>query len=142
MWSTKASAETSGSADAVWAAWEDAAHWNRWHPMIQDSHLDGPFAARTRGTVTPTKGRKGSFELTEVQPPKSWASRARMPGGALDFRYALTPTDTGTRITMEAAISGPLGFLYRRMIGRLCEEGLPAAVQNLKAIAEQVPAAP
>ncbi len=142
MWTTEATTEARGSADVVWAAWEDVAHWHDWHPMILESSLSGPFATGSRGFVTPTKGRRGAFVLTAVEPGRHWSSRATMPGGALDFSYTLTPSATGTLITMRATISGPLGFLYRRIIGPLCEAGLPAAVKNLQALAERAPVAP
>jgi hypothetical protein len=137
MWKTEATAETNGSADAIWAAWQDAAHWNAWHPMIRESGLDGPFVAGSHGWVHPAKGPKGAFVLTDVRSGKGWSSRAKMPGAALDFFYELAPGAAGTRIVMRAEISGPMSPLFGLMIGRQCKEGLPQAVQNLKALAEQ-----
>ncbi|HZU75977.1 MAG TPA: SRPBCC family protein [Dehalococcoidia bacterium] len=137
MWKFESTAETSGDTAAVWRAWEDASHWNSWNPMIQQSGLNGPFATGTAGFVDPTKGPKAGFVLTSVQPERSWSSRAKMPGGALDFFYELVPLSTGTRIVMRAEIHGPLWPLYSILVGRPVKQGLPTAVRNLKARAEQ-----
>jgi len=137
MWKTESTAETSGNPASVWSAWKDVARWNAWNPMIRESSLDGLFTTGTRGAVTPSKGPKGSFELTEVQPEKRWSSRAKMPGAMLDFIYELTPVSAGTHITMRAEISGLLSPLFGIIVGRQCQQGLPVAVKNLKARAEE-----
>jgi hypothetical protein len=53
------------------------------------------------------------------------------------FFHRLDVVPEGTQVTQRIEITGPLGWLYARLIGRLFAEGLPEAVDNLVRLVEQ-----
>ena len=87
--------------EKVWAALTDPAQLREWSPFVADRDLGRPGAATLTmidGDVTEDLPAK----VTRAEPPRlleySW-------GGDL-LRWELTPTDRGTRVTLEHTVEG------------------------------------
>jgi len=137
MWKTEATQLVRASAAAVWKVWSDVEHWSEWDDQVEWSKLDGPFAAGTRGKLKPKGGPATKFELLEVRPQQSFCDRSFLPLTHLDFAHRLEPVEGGVRITHTVTFSGPLSFLFSRIVGReKIKTALPRAMANLAARAE------
>lgn len=137
MWKTQASQIVKAPAAAVWRQYVDVERWSEWDDEVEWCKLEGPFVAGTRGKLKPKGGPTASFQLLEVEPNRRFHDRTSLPLTKLDFEHLLEPVDGGVRVTHTVTFSGPLAFLFSRIIGRKkLEAGLPRAVGKLAARAE------
>ena len=133
-------AETShvaaADAGAVWALWADVGSWQEWDEGIEWCRVDGPFAAGSTGMLKPRGGPRVRFTLLEVQPGRGFRDRSHLPLASLDFTHTVELAEGGVRITHRVEATGPLGWLFGRMMGAGLRAGLPATVRALAARAE------
>jgi hypothetical protein len=97
------------------------------------SRLNGPFEVGTKGKSKPPGLPAGRFRLTVVEPERMFATETRLPGARLLFEHVIEPHEVGVTITHRAVISGPLTFLYARILRRAILRGLPEGVDQLAA---------
>jgi Polyketide cyclase / dehydrase and lipid transport len=137
MWSTEASAMGQAPPEAIWRLWADVDNWKEWDPGVGDSSIGGPFAEGTGYVLKPKGGPRVTSVLTDVRPGEGFSDRTRLPLANLDFFHEVQRVGEGTRVTHRVEISGPLSFVFARLMGRSFENGLPETVRNLARLAEE-----
>ncbi|MCA3725927.1 MAG: SRPBCC family protein [Phenylobacterium sp.] len=138
-WSTQAMARTTASPEQVWRLWSDVGGWSLWDPEVESSALDGAFTKGVRGSLKPRGGPLTRFELVSVEPCRGFTNCSRLPLARIDFIHTLREDGGGTVIEHRVEMSGPLTFLFRRLIGAGLARGLPGAVTRLARLAEGGP---
>jgi hypothetical protein len=129
-------AESAARPHAVWRRYVDGEHWSDWSRNgVEWSRLDGPFEVGTKGKSKAPGLRAASFKLVAVEPDAFFASEVKLPGGRLRFEHQIEPSGPGSRITHRVAIGGPMAFLYRRVVRKGIESGLPEGVDRLAVLA-------
>jgi len=137
MWTTSATAQTTASAERVWAIYRDVAHWPRWDHGLARYQLDGPFAAGTAGTLQPVGGPELPFTLIFVEEGQSFVDRTPLgPETAIIGRHELTPLARGTQITHIIEIDGPDAEHLAQEMG-FTQEELQETVTTLARYAEE-----
>ena len=121
---------------AVFACWADAAGWARWDPDVKAASMEGPFTVGTTGRITPREGPTMAIRLTRVAPDRAFDAEARLPLCTMRFEHWLEPRGPETLVTHRVAFSGPLAFLFRRLIGPQLVRGIPGTMAGLKRAVE------
>jgi hypothetical protein len=136
MWTTQATATCKATPEAVWTLW-NTENWTKWDRAVEWVRLDGPFQAGTRGEMKPKGGPKTKFTVLRVDPHHGFTDRSHLPFTHLDFEHDVERVGHGmVKITHTVTFSGPLAFLFSRVIGKSIKEGLPDAVKTLAQLAE------
>jgi Polyketide cyclase / dehydrase and lipid transport len=135
-WMTEASTETTASPEAVWSLWEDVEGWPKWDDDVLKAQLHGPFETGSKGTLKPKGGPGTSFTMTEVVPFRSFTDQSKLPLATIDFHHVLHTDGSSTKIEHRVVMTGPLTFVFRRLIGSKIQRGLPGAVTKLARLAE------
>lgn len=138
MWTTKASATSSATPASLWALWQDVSHWKDWDDSLAASTLSGEFSTGSTGTLQP-KGAPHAmpFTLLEVSPLESFSNETTLPSATLHFAHHLEQTESGTLVTHQVTISGPVWQDYATRMGAELERDLPQTVAALARLAEQ-----
>ena len=135
-WEFEHSADSKAPPKAVWDRYTDVDNWHEWSPDgVEESHLEGEFKKGSKGESKAPHLPKGKFELIEVEPEERFVSKAAFPGGTLTFEHRLEAIDGGTRITHKASLDGLLSPVWRPVMGRIIEKGLPTGVETLAELA-------
>jgi len=124
------------SPATVFSRYADVSSWNEWDADVKSASITGEFKTGTKGILAPAKGPKATFVLSEVSIDRSFTSKTGLPLCTMLFEHSLVPTDDATRAIHRVSFSGPLRFLWRRIIGTQIERGLPHALRGLKEICE------
>lgn len=112
-----------------------------WQESVVSTRLEGggPLAVGTRVTVTRRIGRSEramTSELTELNPPRSWAVRGIDGPIRGNVRGTIEPLDDGarSRVTIELDLEGHgIGkLLVPLVVRRQAQKELPKNQQNLK----------
>ena len=135
-WTTKVSRKTTAAKEQIWKLWEDVPNWKAWDHGLESTELFGEFQTGTKGTLKPVGGPKLPFTITACKPLVSFSDLTRLPFCKLEFHHSLSEVNGERIVTHEAVFSGPLTFLFSRIIGSGIAKDLPTTVANLVALAE------
>ena len=123
MWSIEETRVVKAPPERVWTLWTDVAGWSQWDGEVEWSQLEGEFAVGSQGRLKPKGGPATRFVLTEVEPHRGFADRARLPLASLEFIHRVEPHAEGARVTHRIEIRGPLSGLFSRLMGRSFQRG-------------------
>jgi uncharacterized protein YndB with AHSA1/START domain len=122
-------------ADDVWRQltdWDSAAGWLG----VDAISASGPTAPGTVLTFH-TRGKEHTSTITAVEPGRSVVLRSVQGGVTADYRYAVEPAGTGSRVTVDADVrtSGAmrlLGPVIRAAIRRTDRDQLDRLAATLR----------
>ncbi|WP_427132928.1 SRPBCC family protein [Pseudarthrobacter sp. S9] len=129
-------AVSAASADSYFARWIDHDSWPSWSPDTEWVKLDGPVRTGTRGTMKPAGGPKTSFVISACRPGREYTDTTLLPGAKLVFQHTAETTSSGTDLNVLVAISGPLAFIWAKILGAGFRDSAQADLDRLVAIAE------
>jgi hypothetical protein len=128
--------EIAASADAVFSLYADPSRWPEWDSETVAVELSA-LRPGEAGWLTPRTGPRARVRVADVVPGRSFTIEAMLPLCRMRFGHELDEGRGRTRATHWVAFSGPLAFLFARLIGRGIDATLPATLVGLKAAAER-----
>lgn len=132
--------EVAAPASRVWSIWTDTSTWPQWNPDVSSITLDGPFAGGITGRMTTRSsgGRTHAIRLVDVQPGRQFSLETKpVPGATFTFVCCVFETGaSSSRITQGVDIRGPMGPLFRPMMGNRIAAGFEPILQALALRAE------
>jgi hypothetical protein len=111
-----ATATSSAPVAGFFARWGDMTTWPDWNTDTEWVRLDGPFRQGATGTLKPKGGPKVRFTVTRLTDTE-FVDVSRMPGGRITFAHLIATEGGRTHVSVTISIDGPLGFLWRRVLG-------------------------
>ncbi|TSD97290.1 hypothetical protein FOS14_15010 [Skermania sp. ID1734] len=137
---TIASAQITSTAPAAafFEKWADMATWPEWNSDTEWVRLDGPFESGATGRLKPKGAPAVKFTVAQLVPGERFVDVSRLILADLTFDHRVTSVPEGVEITVKVRITGPLGWLWKRLMGAGIAATLGADLQNLAAAAERV----
>jgi hypothetical protein len=124
------------TADKVWQTLTDVPNWHVWDTELIDAQLEGDFLLDARGEMTPKKGPKLKFYISEIVPLQSYTINTILPVGELVIKRSLKTEQQITYFTDDIAFTGFLKYLLGFMLGKQFRSVLPEVMQKFKQLAE------
>jgi uncharacterized protein YndB with AHSA1/START domain len=139
------SIEISRRPEAVFTYATDFSHFPEWQGGVVSTRRerDAPLAVGSRAVVTRRVGPRQlarTEEITELNPPRSWAVRGRGGSLAAIARGTIDPLDDGQRSRVALALdfeAHGLAKLLVPLVRRQARKQLPKNEQQLKQILER-----
>ncbi len=133
----RAEASSTARPAAVFARWADMATWPEWNTDTEWVRLDGPFVAGSRGVLKPRGGPRVKFVIASLVPDREFVDISLLVGARLTFRHLVEPLpDGGCRVRVAVTMSGPLRWLWARILGSGFRSSLQSDLDRLVAAAE------
>ncbi len=121
----------------VFALYEDVSTWPAWDHETREVFLPEGLRPGATGWLQPRSGPKARVRVASVTPGQAFTMEGRLPLCRMSFDHTLAPAqDGGTRATHAIRFSGPLSFVFRRLIGRGLAASLPDTLEGLKQASE------
>jgi hypothetical protein len=114
---TTASAQSTAPPAAFFERWRDVATWPEWNHDTEWVRLDGPFAANATGVLKPKGGPKVRFVIERLIEGEEFVDVSMMPGAKLRFDHRVREHENGSSLDVTISMSGPLAWLWRRVLG-------------------------
>lgn len=131
-----ASIRSAAPSDAFFARWADTDTWPEWNTDTAWVRLDGPFREGVTGRLKPKGGPAVGFVVTTLNSGR-FTDVSRLVGGRLTFDHVVGRTpDGGTQVTVTVTLTGPLAFLWRRILGAGIARSVQPDLDRLRAAAE------
>lgn len=125
------------SQQKVWNYLIDVTKWKEWDTELIDSKLSDKFSLGAEGILTPKKGPKLNFYISELIKNKSYTFVTKMPVGTLEIKRSLEQIDSHIKFTDDIKFTGLLKRLFGLMLGSGFKAVLPEVMQNFKELAEK-----
>lgn len=133
-WQIEHSIETSLAPERIWPLFSDVAGWRHWNPGVEESALEGPFAAGTWFTMKPPGQETLRSRLVAVREGESFVDETRVGDLVITVAHRAERLAAGpTRITYAVGAVGP----EAGEIGPLIAADFPQVLAGLVAYAER-----
>jgi Polyketide cyclase / dehydrase and lipid transport len=116
---------------AVWHAWSDINNWATWNPGIEYCTLTEPFIRGSRFTLKPLGAPAVQVELIEVEPQRTFTDCTFFFGAKMYGKHTIEENEKGITLTTTVTITGPLGFVWRTLVGNKVVAKLPEQTEAL-----------
>ena len=128
-WEITHSVEADVSLDFAWNYWKNVANWD---DPPATFHLDGPFAAGSRGTTQLPGQEPLHWFIREVTPPDAATIEISLDGAALSFEWRFAALADGrTRLTQRIVLKGENAAMYISQVKAAFTANPPIALNKL-----------
>jgi hypothetical protein len=114
---TTAHVLSSAAPSAFFAKWADLDTWPEWNADMEWIRMDGPFVQGGTGVLKPKGGPKVRFVIETLIDGEAFVDVSKLPGGRLIFDHRVRATASGTAVDVTITMRGPLGWLWKRVMG-------------------------
>ena len=121
----------------VWEYLIDVSRWKEWDTELLDSEILEEFSLGAKGTLTPKKGPKLNFIISELNPITSYTFVTTMPLGKLVIKRTLKKREHQIEFTDDIRFTGVMKRLFGLVLGRGFKLVLPTVMRNFKEFAEK-----
>ena len=136
MWSSHHTIVTDASKESMWQIWADVDKWRLWDEAVEQSELSGEFATGARFMLKPDGGPAVAGVIMDCRRNRSFSGVTSLPLAKMEFVHEMVNVADGVQLTHGVNISGPLSFVWARVIGKKSVAGLPSAMNNLVRLAK------
>lgn len=119
----------------IFQRYADVASWPDWDEDLKAASIDGSFAHGTSGVVEPKSGPKSKVTFLDIRSEQGFAVECPLPLCKMRFEHELQPTGGGTLVTHRVIFSGPLAWLFGRLMGPSMRKTLPETMRRLETAA-------
>jgi uncharacterized protein YndB with AHSA1/START domain len=119
------------SAKRVWSVWSDVDQWHCWQDDIEFARLDGRFQSGSTFKFKPKGGPTMDIELTRVEPNAAFTDLTRFPLARMLDSHELIERDGALEVRTTISLSGPLAFLWRKLVVDRIVSDLPHQTERL-----------
>jgi len=133
VWTYEHSIETAADAASLWQLYSDVTTWPAWNPAVDAVDIEGPFAAGTTGTLTPSGQTPLPFRVVAAETERSYTSETDIAETVtLRLTNSLEPLPGGgTRVTHRADLVGAAADYFGESFGPALTAGVPTSMQRL-----------
>ena len=135
MWEFSHSVITQKTAEQIWRLYASPETWHTWDHEAEWAKLNGPFATGSTIIFKPKGASTVATTIAHCDLYKRVTNATKLPLAMLVFDHTMEQTEAGLCVTHSIKISGPLSFIWKRVIGYKIATGLPSSMQNLVAAA-------
>lgn len=130
MWTRTHSIVTNKvTGQQLWQLFSDVNNWHTWDAGVEYASMEGKFEKGNHFTLKPKGGPKVKIELVETKPGKQFTDLTRFPLAKMWGDHTFEETPEGLRITTTMTVTGPLSFLWVKLVAADIVKGLPADME-------------
>jgi Polyketide cyclase / dehydrase and lipid transport len=122
--------------EKVWDTLIDVQKWPVWDTELIDSKLEGNFKLGAKGIMTPKKGPKLEFHISEFIQNKTYTIHTKMPIGQFIIKRTLNTENGEVKFTDDIEFSGFFKGIFGFILGKQFRKILPEVLNNFKKLAE------
>jgi hypothetical protein len=118
-------------AEQIYRALCDVARWPEWDDELEHVTIAGAAVAGADFVLRPKGGPNVRMKIVSADPPRRFIDCALLPLARIQTTHELLPQSGGTLVRSVVEVSGPLGFLWDRLVARKLAAGAHAQTLRL-----------
>lgn len=140
MWSKSHSVTVTGiEPEQIWKIWSDIKMRTLWDDDTEWAEINGPFEIGSIISFKTKGGPKLKLKITECTPNQSFTDTFQFPFARMDGIHTMEKTPDGLRLTTTMQITGPLAWLWRKLVVEKIVATLPHQTNLLIQMARKIP---
>jgi hypothetical protein len=124
--------------EQMWKLMADVDRWKQWDPTVEYSKLDGAFATGSYFTLKPVKAPRVKIRLADVRAPGYFKDETRFPFATMTGEHWYEDAAEGLKVTITMTITGPLSWLWNKIVMSDIVASLPDDVARQVAAAKNI----
>ncbi|MBX9831156.1 hypothetical protein K2X40_04330 [Candidatus Babeliales bacterium] len=121
--------------EEVWCLWTDVNNWSSWHDDLDYCKMTGPFVVGNYFMLKPKGASAVKIELTEVNEGTSFTDCTTFFGAKMYDTHTLEETPDGLLLTNTVVVTGPLRWLWVKLVAQKVANGGEAHMDMLAHLA-------
>ncbi len=130
------SVRIAASRTVVFFYYQNIESWPVWDKECAAVYLPDGLREGSEGWLKPSKGPKAKIRVSEYKKNSAFVVESKLPLCTMHFGHRLETSGKVTVANHWVQFKGPSAFLFKFLIGRKINAGLPETMQGLKAICE------
>lgn len=136
MWiKTYSAVYESVKKEDIWRLWVDVNNWHKWDPDIEYGRIDEPFAVGSHFVFKPKGMSEVKLKLVEVEEMHKYTDYFRFWGASLYGTHEMEEVSEGLKLTTTVKVTGPLKFLWIKLVAQDIVKTLPEQMEALVTLA-------
>ncbi|MBM3857385.1 MAG: polyketide cyclase [Verrucomicrobia bacterium] len=123
--------------EALWQIATDINRWPEWHGDLDSCKLEGAFAVGNYFMLKPKGMRAVKIILTEITEGHSFTDCTTFFGARMYDTHAMEETAEGLRITNTLVVTGPLKWLWIKLVAQHIADTIEEETEALVSLARQ-----
>jgi hypothetical protein len=123
--------------ETVWKILTDINNWHQWHHDLEYCKLEGPFEVGNHFMLKPKTMSAVKIMLTEINHGSSFTDCTTFFGAKMYDTHALEQTPEGLKLTNTLVVTGPLRWLWIKLVAQQVADGIADETENLIALARK-----
>ena len=120
--------------EALFALMTDINNWPKWDlDLVAAAHDGAPLRPGSCFSITPKGNKPVAMTVEAIDAPALFVDQAKLPLGCIRGVHRLEDVPGGTRLVHEVSTSGPLAWLWDKIITRDIGAGLAEQAARLAA---------
>lgn len=124
----------------IWRIWTDINLWPTWHGDLEYCKLEGRFEVGNHFFLKPKRMKAVKIMLTEVNEGYSFTDCTTFLGAKMYDTHAMEETKDGLKITNTLVVTGPLKWLWIKLVAQNVADTIPEETEALITRARNVDA--
>ncbi len=121
----------------IWRIWTDVNNWPTWHGDLDYCKLDGNFQVGNHFMLKPKGVKAVKILLTEIQEGQQFTDCTAFLGAKMYDTHALEETATGLKLTNTLVVTGPLKWLWIKLVAQHVADSVPDETEALVTLARR-----
>lgn len=121
--------------ESIWQLWTDVNKWPLWHGDLEYCTLEGPFVEGNHFMLKPKGIRAFKIILTEIKEGQKFTDCTQFFGAKMYDTHELDTTPDGVRLTNILTVTGPLKFLWIKLVAQNVADSVPQEMETLVELA-------
>lgn len=136
MWKRVYSKVFSGvTKEAVWRLWTDVNAWPTWHGDLDSCKMVGEFVVGNHFMLKPHGAPAVKIVLTDIVAGQSFTDCTPFFGAKMYDTHALEETPEGLKLTNTLVVTGPLRWLWIKLVAQHVADSVPQEMEALVSLA-------
>jgi hypothetical protein len=119
----------------IWRIWADVNSWPTWHGDLDYCKLDGDFVVGNHFILKPKGANPVKIVLIEINEGYCFTDCTSFFGAKMYDTHTLTDTVDGLKLTNKLVVTGPLKWLWIKLVAQHVAHSVPQEMENLVRIA-------
>ena len=131
MWTRTHSITTNkASKEQLWKLFANVNNWHTWDTGIEYARMEGQFEKGNHFILKPKGGPKVKIQLIEAIENKKFTDLTVFPLAKMYGEHTFSDTAEGLEITTTMKLTGPLAFLWRKIVAQGIVDALPVEMEQ------------
>jgi hypothetical protein len=119
------------NARTLWNVWTDVNNWDKWQDDIEFAKIETPFHSGSTIKFRPKGGPTVNLHLVEVETYKVFTDLTKFPLAKMYDKHEVLQHADGIEVKTTISISGPLAFLWKKLVAEKIVKSLPEQTASL-----------